>query len=185
MGLDSPSTENAVQRWPMKHLSVASPEASKRGKRSRRSAIKRQALGHGRQARSDAATETRWTKPAWAGGRAHPIPSGQPRMLLAGVCLGSGGESGIRTHGTLSRTHAFQACALNHSAISPAGTVPSHNRPFPQLPPPHGTADGADTRLRRRSSAPPGRRSAGFRPCRTAASASCPPSASPAASACG
>src|SRR6185437_9627945 len=29
-----------------------------------------------------------------------------------------GGESGIRTHGTVSRTHAFQACALSHSAIS-------------------------------------------------------------------
>jgi hypothetical protein len=32
----------------------------------------------------------------------------------------NGGESGIRTHGTVSRTHAFQACALSHSAISPA-----------------------------------------------------------------
>ena len=32
-----------------------------------------------------------------------------------------GGESGIRTHGTLSRTHAFQACALSRSAISPSG----------------------------------------------------------------
>jgi hypothetical protein len=31
----------------------------------------------------------------------------------------AGGESGIRTRGTVSRTHAFQACALNHSAISP------------------------------------------------------------------
>jgi hypothetical protein len=31
-----------------------------------------------------------------------------------------GGEGGIRTHGTLSRTHAFQACALNHSATSPS-----------------------------------------------------------------
>jgi hypothetical protein len=31
----------------------------------------------------------------------------------------AGGESGIRTHGTVSRTHAFQACALSHSAISP------------------------------------------------------------------
>ena len=30
-----------------------------------------------------------------------------------------GGETGIRTLGTLSSTHAFQACALNHSAISP------------------------------------------------------------------
>jgi hypothetical protein len=38
--------------------------------------------------------------------------------LRAGHCL-NGGESGIRTHGTVSRTHAFQACALSHSAISP------------------------------------------------------------------
>jgi hypothetical protein len=30
-----------------------------------------------------------------------------------------GGESGIRTHGRVSPTHAFQACAFNHSAISP------------------------------------------------------------------
>tara|TARA_Y100000590_G_scaffold40680_1_gene43428 strand:+ start:1304 stop:1450 length:147 start_codon:yes stop_codon:yes gene_type:complete len=33
----------------------------------------------------------------------------------------NGGESGIRTHGTIARTHTFQACALNHSAISPKG----------------------------------------------------------------
>ena len=32
----------------------------------------------------------------------------------------SGGESGIRTHGGCYTTHAFQACALSHSAISPA-----------------------------------------------------------------
>ena len=31
----------------------------------------------------------------------------------------NGGESGIRTHGTFDSTQAFQACALNHSAISP------------------------------------------------------------------
>ena len=31
----------------------------------------------------------------------------------------SGGESGIRTHDRVSPIHAFQACALNHSAISP------------------------------------------------------------------
>ena len=37
-----------------------------------------------------------------------------------GVYRYTGGESGIRTHGTLSRTHAFQACALSRSAISPA-----------------------------------------------------------------
>ena len=30
-----------------------------------------------------------------------------------------GGESGIRTHGTFDSTQAFQACALNRSAISP------------------------------------------------------------------
>ena len=31
----------------------------------------------------------------------------------------AGGESGIRTHDTVSRIHAFQACAFSHSAISP------------------------------------------------------------------
>jgi hypothetical protein len=30
-----------------------------------------------------------------------------------------GGESGIRTHGRVSPTHAFQACSFNHSDISP------------------------------------------------------------------
>ena len=39
-------------------------------------------------------------------------------LLRAGQSA-AGGESGIRTHGTVSRTHAFQACALSHSAISP------------------------------------------------------------------
>ena len=29
------------------------------------------------------------------------------------------GEGGIRTRGTRKRTHAFQACALRHSATSP------------------------------------------------------------------
>src|SRR5688572_30469365 len=32
---------------------------------------------------------------------------------------GESGESGIRTHGGVSPTHAFQACSLNHSDISP------------------------------------------------------------------
>src|ERR1700679_3659661 len=30
-----------------------------------------------------------------------------------------GGESGIRTHGRISPTHAFPACSLNRSDISP------------------------------------------------------------------
>ena len=34
-----------------------------------------------------------------------------------------GGESGIRTHVTLSSKHAFQACAFSHSAISPANVL--------------------------------------------------------------
>ena len=33
--------------------------------------------------------------------------------------LTSGGESGIRTRDTVPRIHTFQACAFNHSAISP------------------------------------------------------------------
>ena len=41
----------------------------------------------------------------------------------------SGGGSGIRTHGTLSRTHPFQACALSRSAISPA-----RRRSLPDVP---------------------------------------------------
>ncbi len=33
--------------------------------------------------------------------------------------VSAGGERGIRTLGRVSPTHAFQACAFNHSAISP------------------------------------------------------------------
>src|SRR5712664_4780174 len=33
----------------------------------------------------------------------------------------TGGESGIRTHETFYRLHAFQACAFSRSAISPQG----------------------------------------------------------------
>jgi hypothetical protein len=54
----------------------------------------------------------------------------------------TGGESGIRTHVTLSSKHAFQACAFSHSAISPSPceaivlilTVPRIAR---ELPIPH------------------------------------------------
>src|SRR5437763_13691878 len=45
-----------------------------------------------------------------------------PRNLISG-------ESGIRTHGGVSPTHAFQACSFNHSDISPGpctnSTVPT------------------------------------------------------------
>ena len=37
-----------------------------------------------------------------------------------------GGESGIRTHETLTSLHAFQASAFNHSAISPSGLEAAH-----------------------------------------------------------
>jgi hypothetical protein len=36
-----------------------------------------------------------------------------------------GGESGIRTHGRVSPTHAFQACSFNHSDISPFDSLRS------------------------------------------------------------
>src|SRR5262249_20298734 len=35
------------------------------------------------------------------------------------LMISPGGGSGIRTHDTVSRIHAFQACALSHSAIPP------------------------------------------------------------------
>jgi hypothetical protein len=37
------------------------------------------------------------------------------------ISMNFGGGSGIRTHDTVSRIHAFQACAFSHSAIPPAG----------------------------------------------------------------
>ena len=39
--------------------------------------------------------------------------------LENGMSWASGGGSGIRTHDTVSRIHAFQACAFSHSAIPP------------------------------------------------------------------
>ena len=50
-------------------------------------------------------------------------PVSGSRYEMAGP---SGGESGIRTHGTVSRTHAFQACALSHSAIPPRARAAHH-----------------------------------------------------------
>jgi hypothetical protein len=37
----------------------------------------------------------------------------------------TGGEGGIRTLDTVSRIHAFQACAFSHSATSPLGNDPA------------------------------------------------------------
>src|SRR6516162_11125493 len=43
----------------------------------------------------------------------------------------AGGGSGIRTHDTVSRIHAFQACALSHSAIPPKHRARQYSRPRP------------------------------------------------------
>jgi hypothetical protein len=40
-------------------------------------------------------------------------------MISDGHGQGAGGGSGIRTHDTVSRIHAFQASAFSHSAIPP------------------------------------------------------------------
>ena len=37
----------------------------------------------------------------------------------------SGGENRIRTCDSIATIHAFQACAFNHSAISPCRNVPT------------------------------------------------------------
>ena len=39
--------------------------------------------------------------------------------LLTTLLKYNGGERGIRTLGTVARTHAFQACSFNRSDISP------------------------------------------------------------------
>jgi hypothetical protein len=41
------------------------------------------------------------------------------RRLFRASSFQGGGEGGIRTHETVSRLHAFQACAIDHSATSP------------------------------------------------------------------
>ena len=51
-------------------------------------------------------------------GRGSDHPASDARVR-AGADAADGGESGIRTHGRVSPTHAFQACAIDHSAISP------------------------------------------------------------------
>ena len=66
-----------------------------------------------------------------------------PIWLLPDTVGGRGGETGIRTLGTLSRTHAFQACALNHSAISPASQDHAQGERAPDGPAPHGHAPRA------------------------------------------
>ena len=38
---------------------------------------------------------------------------------IGGIFLVGGGEKGIRTLETVTRLHTFQACAFDHSAISP------------------------------------------------------------------
>ena len=40
-------------------------------------------------------------------------------FVIKDLLEGGGGESGIRTHGRVSPTHAFQACSFNRSDISP------------------------------------------------------------------
>jgi hypothetical protein len=59
------------------------------------------------------------------------VRPGTASLIIGSDKPPSGGESGIRTHGTLSRTHAFQACALSRSAISPwqAGRDPYPDPP--------------------------------------------------------
>ncbi len=41
-------------------------------------------------------------------------------LFLCDIFKINGGEKGIRTLDTVARIHAFQACAFNHSATSPA-----------------------------------------------------------------
>ena len=51
------------------------------------------------------------------------IPLSPPKLFITFYPIYNGGESGIRTHERVSPKHAFQACALNHSAISPKVTL--------------------------------------------------------------
>jgi hypothetical protein len=46
----------------------------------------------------------------------HVAHARNPRFVKE---MEDGGEGGIRTHGRISPTHAFQACSLNRSDTSP------------------------------------------------------------------
>src|SRR5690349_15752651 len=52
-------------------------------------------------------------RPRWAICFGHPI--GQPLPNYRSLC----GEGGIRTLGTVARTHDFQSCTFDHSVTSP------------------------------------------------------------------
>ena len=54
----------------------------------------------------------------------------QRRMLVAER---TGGGRGIRTHDTVSRIHAFQACAFSHSAIPPIQEADEYSEPAGRL----------------------------------------------------
>ena len=49
-----------------------------------------------------------------------------------GLSLVIGGESGIRTHGTVAGTTVFKTILLNHSSISP-GEIITRYRPEKQM----------------------------------------------------
>ena len=65
-----------------------------------------------------------WDSSTFAPSVLRRISSRQRAIRRSPACEGTraeadGGESGIRTHGRVSPTHAFQACSFNHSDISP------------------------------------------------------------------
>src|SRR4030095_715189 len=47
-----------------------------------------------------------------------------PSILLVKIPITTGGEGGIRTHGTVSRSQHFQCCQFNHSCTSPGDCCP-------------------------------------------------------------
>ena len=59
-----------------------------------------------------------WRRPEPGARSPIPLPHTKRPPALPGV-FWYGGERGIRTLETVSRLHAFQACAFSHSAISP------------------------------------------------------------------
>src|SRR6516225_6806756 len=60
------------------------------------------------------------------GHKAGRVFTGRTRAERCRIAYGGGG--GIRTHVTVSRKHAFQACALSHSATPPYRVV--RNKPI-------------------------------------------------------
>ncbi len=116
-----------VPRTLRRHDAGRNPAASNliEGNDARRSRLPRRANVRERQHRRASPT-CRVPMAASASNRVVVVALAARRSFARAAAAGTsdesaGGEGGIRTHGTLARTHDFQSCPIGHSGTSPRG----------------------------------------------------------------